>query len=54
MNKDFRWNFLPAIKLLRKILDTIEIVAGSSKDLNDLLRGLAEQKTARRSVHFSF
>jgi hypothetical protein len=29
MNKDFRWNFLPAIKLLRKILDTInEIGAG--------------------------
>jgi hypothetical protein len=29
MNEDFRWNFLPAIKLLRKILDTInEIVAG--------------------------
>jgi len=29
MNKDFRWNFLLAIKLLRKILDTInEIGAG--------------------------
>jgi len=29
MNKDFRWNFLPAIKLLRETLDTInKIVAG--------------------------
>jgi hypothetical protein len=47
-NKDFRRNFLPATKLLRKTLDTInEIGVGCS-------RGLAEKEPGRRSFHFSF